>query len=547
MRTKPNTFLVATLLLLARATMAAAIDIQVNSLLDQIDDDVTDGLCHTAAGTCTLRAAVMTANRATGIVRVDIHLPAGEYLITRPPIGGNGDDGGDLNFTDAATGDPLLVLQGAGAASTKIDAQLSDRVVRVHAGARVEIAGVELRNGFVDAADANGGGCVLNAGDLTLRDATVNGCHAARGAGVRSAGSGSYLLLEGVDVYSGFASQEGGGVWISGVGRFYWTELSFNQAYHGGGISAQVGSDVRLYDSGLDLNSASSGAGGGAYVFGSLWMFRSSVFANFAATDGGGIFVGAGGEVLVSQTTVYENSAASEGGGAKVHGFLQPDLSTFHSNDAVNGGGIDVATTGVITMSESTVSSNAATTYGGGFYLHGSPTVNVYSSTLASNFADSDQDLFGDVGGVVNEGGVFNVRNSLIAGNYVLEFGAHPSDCAGVVSSFGRNLFGEVDDCTVQTGSGSWALVNNLNLIGPLASNGGPSWTHALLPGSNAIDGGDPVLGCQGPSGTFIQDQRGAPRALGARCDIGAYEAGTLFVDGFEWGIGTWSSVQEGG
>ena len=55
-------------------------------------------------------------------------------------------------------------------------------------------------------------------------------------------------------------------------------------------------------------------------------------------------------------------------------------------------------------------------------------------------------------------------------------------------------------------------------LLGPLTNNGGPTLTHALLPGSPALDAGDDSL-----TGT---DQRGFPRRSGAQVDIGAYEFG---------------------
>jgi hypothetical protein len=54
-------------------------------------------------------------------------------------------------------------------------------------------------------------------------------------------------------------------------------------------------------------------------------------------------------------------------------------------------------------------------------------------------------------------------------------------------------------------------------VLGPLQDNGGPTWTHALLPGSPALDVGDPA---QCPA----TDQRGVPRPQGAGCDIGAFE-----------------------
>ena len=59
--------------------------------------------------------------------------------------------------------------------------------------------------------------------------------------------------------------------------------------------------------------------------------------------------------------------------------------------------------------------------------------------------------------------------------------------------------------------------------LGPLADNGGPTMTHALLPGSPAIDAGR-------NSGAPMTDQRGLPRPQDANgdgwavVDIGAYE-----------------------
>jgi hypothetical protein len=52
--------------------------------------------------------------------------------------------------------------------------------------------------------------------------------------------------------------------------------------------------------------------------------------------------------------------------------------------------------------------------------------------------------------------------------------------------------------------------------LGPLANNGGPSKTHALLLGSPAIDGGR--------SCTEATDQRHVARNQGNSCDIGAFE-----------------------
>jgi hypothetical protein len=540
MRRNRNLRVVGGLLaLLAPPPAAFAIDLFVNSTLDQIDDDVTDGICHTAAGTCTLRAAVMTANRFTGNVRVDIFLPAGEFHLTRPPIGGNGDDGGDLNFTDAATGDPLLVLRGAGPALTTIDADSSDRVVRVHAGARVEIGDVTLREGFAGVTE--GGGCLNNAGALGMGNVIVDTCVAGNGGGLKSSGAGASLELYNVSFRSNTASTDGGGLWVTGAGYFSACDFSFNQAGRGGAIFAPAGADARFFYSNLSLNSAPGGEGGGVFVSGSLRLIRSLVWAN-GADSGGGASVGATGELLLDETTVSENAAGTTGGGVQVAGFLQTERSTIYANSAQTGGGIDLASGAELTMIESTVSTNGAFLSGGGLNLHPSSLMNAYSSTVAFNAADADQNGSGFGAGLQVESlATVNLRNCLVAGNYH-ETQFSPNDCAGTVSSYGRNLFGTVGGCTIQTGTGSWTLLDDLAGIAPIGPNGGRTWTHALLPGTNAIDGGDPALGCQGPLGLLTVDQRGAARALGARCDVGAYEAGTLFFDGFEsGGVEAWT------
>jgi hypothetical protein len=97
-------------------------------------------------------------------------------------------------------------------------------------------------------------------------------------------------------------------------------------------------------------------------------------------------------------------------------------------------------------------------------------------------------------------------------------------DCAGPITSQGYSLLRNFDTghCTVL---GTYTLTDPN--LGDLANNGGRAFTHALLPGSAAIDAGDPA-GCKDPLGaTLATDQRGVQRALGARCDIGAYESGS--------------------
>src|SRR5262245_61926559 len=102
----------------------------VNSTVDAVDQAPGDGLCQTALGECTLRAAIMEANASPGPDVVQV--PAGTYALTLPLPSTN-----PFYFdTDPAVGDldilQDLTLTGAGSASTVIDAfGLGDRILEV--------------------------------------------------------------------------------------------------------------------------------------------------------------------------------------------------------------------------------------------------------------------------------------------------------------------------------------------------------------------------------------------------------------------------------
>ena len=90
-------------------------------------------------------------------------------------------------------------------------------------------------------------------------------------------------------------------------------------------------------------------------------------------------------------------------------------------------------------------------------------------------------------------------------------------NCAngGTLTSLGYNLADDLS-CSLTQPTDHPGVNPNL---GPLATNGGPTQTHALLNGSPALDaGGTSANGCP------ATDQRGVARPQGAACDIGAYE-----------------------
>jgi hypothetical protein len=108
---------------------------------------------------------------------------------------------------------------------------------------------------------------------------------------------------------------------------------------------------------------------------------------------------------------------------------------------------------------------------------------------------------------------VLTLTNSLITGNHWYACEKFASGGYVILTSGGHNVVQD-DSCNP---SASDILVWGA-LIGPLADNGGPTWTHSLLSGSPAIDWGNDAL-CP------TTDQRGVTRPQGAHCDTGSYEA----------------------
>ena len=206
--------------------------------------------------------------------------------------------------------------------------------------------------------------------------------------------------------------------------------------------------------------------------------------------------------LTVANSTISGNSTARDGGGISVSGGLVIENSTISGNSAGgNGGGI----WGGATVENSTISDNSAGGNGGGIY--GGATVE--NSTISGNSG-------------TNGGGIYNNTSSLIVRNTILNAGASGENIfndGGTVTSLGYNLSSD-DAGGYLTGPGD--QINTDPLLGPLQDNGGPTLTHALLPGSPAIDAGDPNF-TPPPS----NDQRDCnfDRVFNGRIDIGSFEA----------------------
>ncbi len=124
-------------LLTTAVTSAPAATFTVDTTTDAVDTVAGDGVCATAGGACSLRAAVQEANALAGADTID--LPAGTYVLT---LGGGAEDAaasGDLDVTEP------LTIDGAGVGVSIIDGNDASRVIE--ASAPITLSGVTIRHG----------------------------------------------------------------------------------------------------------------------------------------------------------------------------------------------------------------------------------------------------------------------------------------------------------------------------------------------------------------------------------------------------------------
>jgi len=274
--------------------------------------------------------------------------------------------------------------------------------------------------------------------------------------------------------------------------------------------------------------------GGGIDTFGPLTVTNSLIRGNKTGHHnayGGGIMDGGIYPLTVIDSIISDNTTTSTTGlglGGGISGFGRIEGSTLSGNNAATGGGLYHSGAPLVIIN-STVTGNNATGAGGGLYSRYGQT-SLYNSTVTDNLANSDESGTAYGGGVVQEsGGTFDFINSIIAGNNRVRVPGpflDGDDCAGAITAVGFDIMLSVDSgfCAI---TGTPTLADPL--LGPLQDNGGPTPTQALLPGSPAIDAGNPS-GCTDDQGApLATDQRGHPRPVfgGAalRCDIGALEA----------------------
>lgn len=328
----------------------------------------------------------------------------------------------------------------------------------------------------------------LNAdGDCSLReaiqaantDAAVDACSAGSGADAITLPPGTYTLSiagTGEDANATGDLDITAALTISGSGAPTTVIDGADQDR----VLHVVSGTVQIDDVTITNGSVGGPPGGGGIFIasGSLTLNRSAVAGNFADTGGGGI--DNLGSLMVDQSTIAGNSVFFGGGGIQNHG---PGATA--------------------TINQSTISGNAAK--GGGSGIDNLAPMTLKYSTVSNNL--------GYAAAGINSGAT--VKGTIVANNSLVTGGT--LDCYGALNSLGYNLIETTTFCLI-LGDPTGNIIGVDPALGGLADNGGPTRTHALLPGSPAIDAGSPD--CPPPA----TDQRGVVRPQGAACDIGAYE-----------------------
>jgi len=227
----------------------------------------------------------------------------------------------------------------------------------------------------------------------------------------------------------------------------------------------------------ISVVNGSADNGGGIYNAGTLTL-QDSTLSDNTTSGGGGAIRNVSGSLTLIRTTVVNNTGGDGGGIFNSYGSLTLQNSTVSGNraSAGNGGGIS-SSNGAVTLKNSTLSDNAAAVTGGGIY-HWGNSLALYN-TIIANSTGGDCILIG----------------------------------GGSISSNVNNL---IEDASCK--NNSVGFVSGDPTLGPLDDNGGQTRTHALLPGSTAIEAGD-------NASCLATDQRTVSRPQMGRCDIGAYEA----------------------
>ncbi|MBN2292730.1 MAG: cadherin-like domain-containing protein, partial [Pirellulales bacterium] len=363
----------------------------------------------------------------------------------------------------------------------------------------------------------------------------------------------SFSLLDGVTLYGGFAGNET--VLTERDFSTYVTTLcgdlgtiddtsdnAYTVVYCGGNIEAAI-DGLSIVDGNADQDYDSNhyerSYGGGIYNRGTLTV-RNSTLSDNSACDGGGIVNdGSSGTatLTITNSMLTGNSGNRYGGGIyNKSGSLTLTNCTLSDNSASYGGGISNGSD-MLTLLNCTLSGNSVSNDGGGIYHSNLGRTTLTNCTLSGNSAGNDG------GGIcVYSATTFTLNNTIVAGNSAssgpdiyFHYGTLTGSHNLIGNGTGQSLLNGVDGNIVGT------KTNPIDpMLGPLQDNGGPTLTHAPLPGSPLIDAGSDLVAVDSWDNPLVADQRNFFSRIFGTVDIGAVEdqpsgVPVAHTDAFQW------------
>jgi len=461
--------LYAALALLMSASVSQAATFNVTTTVDEVDANIGDGVCATAVGDCTLRAAVQEANAWSGADTIE--LPDGLYVLAlvNPDSASTADDQaaawGDLDITEA------LTIHGTGADLVAIDAMAKTRLFEILPDSplmEVNISGVTLRNGNGGSSNGNGGAIESEQNTtsvIRLNDCNVEGNTAASGAGI-SIGYGHYLHVD-------------------------HCVLSGNTALAQGSAIYSLNGNVVIDHSEI----------------------RDNTYSGFSNPFGAGIY----------------NTSFSGWSTPTVPGFTRFGLtitnSTLSGNSSFLDGGALYHVVGPLYIENSTFSGNTAQKWGGAIYLAAGnfgPTHNVFKHvTITDNVSVglTSYNTGGTAPPADPRGGGLYTRGKLDIYNSILAYNGSGGNCyLDTSNGTAVPMLSKQGDIITDNSCESTQTSFPDPALDVLANNGGATQTHALFSYSAAKD-------VAGAYSCLSKDQRGYGRDDG-NCDAGSYEFG---------------------
>lgn len=540
------------------ATHAAA-TFTVNSLLDTPDAAPGNGTCADVNGLCTLRAAIQETNSLSGDDTINFSTT------------------GTINLTGAL---PILssnvTINGPGSGQLTVRRDIGGNYRIFQSSGTSSISGLTITNGRTPDAITEdiaplGGGIWQTGGSLTLRDVVVTGNRTGNGGSMR-------FNSPNLGGFGGF----GGGIYATGTLTMTDCVISNNTTGKGGDGTQFGGSGGRgagmyfgpgtLKMTNVVVSGNQTGVGGGPHSGnsgdgGGLWtgndafpnqptdvtLNKVTVTDNITGAPGPNGDTGIGGGIVVIQgtmtmtdSTVKNNHtgdaptrSSGRGGGIFnnstliIRNSLISGNSTGNNSAGSNNNGGGIASFSSLTLINTTVSGNSTGAdtagIGGGVFVFNFATL--INCTVTGNSTPGDH-----ANGVGGFGAVITLANTIVAGN---GDSANDKDLENTLFSAptfvsqGHNLIGNADGVSGFNGVGDQIGTTASPLdphLGPLADNGGPTLTHALLTNSTALDAGSNAL-AKNPDTQLETDQRGAARIADsldpdslAVVDIGAFE-----------------------